>query len=166
MSSRRRTERAARALAATMALGTLLGACSDLYYDRRETIALGADDAVAANLVAQMVDPWPPHSNNKNLAFNAYGVRSENRGLSDNDASYGVMLENLPYRHGLAAHGSSYAYSSLREYRSARESGAGGRIITPDPDFLSLLKHLRMPDDLYSDFVQAFEAHSPASLTP
>lgn len=67
---RSRTERSARGVAAAMALATLLGACSDLYLDRRETIALGADDAVAANLVAQMVDPWPRHSNNKNIAFN------------------------------------------------------------------------------------------------
>jgi hypothetical protein len=70
MSFRPRTDRAVQALAASVALATLLGACSDLYYDRRETIALGADDAVAANLVAQMVDPWPRYSNNKNLAFN------------------------------------------------------------------------------------------------
>lgn len=68
-SFRRRTERAARVLVAVAALSPL-GACSDLYYDRRETIALGADDAVAANIVAQMVDPWPRYSNNKNLAFN------------------------------------------------------------------------------------------------
>jgi hypothetical protein len=69
-SSRPRTERAARVIAAAVALGMLVGACSDVYWDRRETIALGADDAVAANLVEEMVDPWPPHSNNKNLAFN------------------------------------------------------------------------------------------------
>jgi hypothetical protein len=68
--SRSKTERAARGLAAAVGLGMLLGACSDLYWDRRETIALGADDAVAANLVTQMVDPWPRHSNNKNIAFN------------------------------------------------------------------------------------------------
>ena len=68
--SRSKTERAARGIAAAVALGMLLGACSDLYWDRRETIALGADDAVAANLVTEMVDPWPPHSNNKNIAFN------------------------------------------------------------------------------------------------
>jgi hypothetical protein len=60
----------ARGIAAAVALGMLLGACSDTYWDRRETLALGADDAVAANLVTQMVDPWPPHSNNKNIAFN------------------------------------------------------------------------------------------------
>jgi hypothetical protein len=67
---RSKTERAVRGIAAAVALGMLLSACSDLYWDRRETIAAGADDAVAANLVTEMVDPWPPHSNNRNIAFN------------------------------------------------------------------------------------------------
>jgi hypothetical protein len=60
----------ARAIAAAVTLGALLAGCSDIYFDRRETVALGADDAVAANQVEQMVDPWPPYSNNNNLAFN------------------------------------------------------------------------------------------------
>ena len=59
MSSQSRTERRHKALAAIVALGALLGGCSDIYYDRRETVALGADDHIAANRVAQMVDPWP-----------------------------------------------------------------------------------------------------------
>jgi hypothetical protein len=59
-----------RTIAATVLLGALLAGCSDIYYDRRETIALGAGNAVAANEVEQMVDPWPPYSNNKNLTFN------------------------------------------------------------------------------------------------
>jgi hypothetical protein len=61
---------AGRAVAAAVALGTLLAGCSDIYYDRRETISLGADDAVASNMVEQTVDPWPRYSNNNNLAFN------------------------------------------------------------------------------------------------
>jgi hypothetical protein len=61
---------AARAVAAAVALGALLAGCSDVYYDRRETVALGADDALAANQIEQMVDPWPRYSNNNNLAFN------------------------------------------------------------------------------------------------
>ena len=49
---RPRTERAPRAsIAAAAALGALLAGCSDIYYDRRDTIALGAGDAVAANQV-------------------------------------------------------------------------------------------------------------------
>jgi hypothetical protein len=48
----------------------MLAGCSDIYYDRRETIALGADDAVASNRVTHMVDPWPRHSANNNIAFN------------------------------------------------------------------------------------------------
>jgi hypothetical protein len=61
---------AGRAVVSAVALGTLLAGCSDLYLDRNGTVTLGAGDAVAANEVEQMVDPWPPHSNNKNLTFN------------------------------------------------------------------------------------------------
>jgi hypothetical protein len=60
---------AGRAIAAAVALAALLAGCSDIYYDRRETVSLGAGDAMAANGVEQMVDPWPAHSNNRNLAF-------------------------------------------------------------------------------------------------
>jgi len=69
MSSPSRTERGRRALLVSIALCSVLGACSDIYYDRRETVALGADDAIASNRVAQMVDPWPWYVGNKNLAF-------------------------------------------------------------------------------------------------
>ncbi len=68
--SPRRISGARRAIAAAVLLGALLAGCSDIYYDRRETVALGADDAVAANQVTQMVDPWPQYSNNNNLTFN------------------------------------------------------------------------------------------------
>jgi hypothetical protein len=57
-------------VAATLVAGTVLSGCSDIYYDRRETIALGADDAVSSNRVTHMVDPWPPYSANRNIAFN------------------------------------------------------------------------------------------------
>jgi hypothetical protein len=68
--SQPRTKSAVRAIAAVMAFGVLLAGCSDIYLDRRETIALGADNAVASNMVEEMVDPWPRYSNNNNLAFN------------------------------------------------------------------------------------------------
>ena len=69
--SRPKTDRAVRAVAAAVALGAQVAGCSsDIYNDRRETIARDGGDAVAANMVEQMVDPWPRHSNNKNIAFN------------------------------------------------------------------------------------------------
>ncbi len=68
--SRPETKRASRAIAAAVALGALLAGCSDIYLDRRETISLGAENAVAANMAEQTVDPWPRYSNNNNLAFN------------------------------------------------------------------------------------------------
>jgi hypothetical protein len=59
----------AKVLLPLLLLGGSLGGCSDLYYDRRETISLTADDARESNRVAQVIDPWPPHSANKNVAF-------------------------------------------------------------------------------------------------
>ena len=37
-------------------------AAPDIYYDRRETVLFGADDAVASNKAVQTIDPWPPGS--------------------------------------------------------------------------------------------------------
>jgi hypothetical protein len=51
------------ALAATM----LLGACTDMYLDRRDTVSFGAGDAVAANKVTHMVDPWPARAGDRNI---------------------------------------------------------------------------------------------------
>ena len=71
MSSSART----RALAALVAAGAALGGCSDIYYDRRETVTLGASDALESNKVVHMVDPWPRSSVNREIAFN--GERME-----------------------------------------------------------------------------------------
>ena len=68
--SQPKTKSAVRAAAALVTLGALVAGCSDIYYARRETVALGAEDAVASNMVEEMVDPWPRYSNNNNLAFN------------------------------------------------------------------------------------------------
>ena len=76
MSSPSRTERSHKTLAAIIAFGALLGGCSDIYYDRRETVALGADDHIASNRVAQMVDPWPVYVGDKNIAFNGQRMQA------------------------------------------------------------------------------------------
>jgi len=46
-----------------------LAGCSDIYYDRRETVALGADDAKATDEIVQMIDPWPPQVGNRRIVF-------------------------------------------------------------------------------------------------
>lgn len=53
------------ALAAT----TMLGACTDMYLDRRDTVSFGAGDAVAANKVTHMIDPWPVRAGDRNISF-------------------------------------------------------------------------------------------------
>ena len=79
--SRPRTNRAARLLAGALTvigLGTWLAACSstDLYLDRRDSVALGAGDSVAGNTVTQTVDPWPASSGDKNIAFNGQKMQT------------------------------------------------------------------------------------------
>lgn len=55
---------------------TALAGCSDIYYDRRESIALSAGDALKTNQVTQMVDPWPASSANRNIPFNGEKMQS------------------------------------------------------------------------------------------
>jgi hypothetical protein len=62
--------------AAAIASGLLvsLGGCSDVYYDRRETISSGANDAVATGTALQMVDPWPRAAANRDFASNGQRI--------------------------------------------------------------------------------------------
>jgi hypothetical protein len=64
-SSRSNVRAAILALAAT----TLLGACTDMYLDRRDTVSFAAGDAPAANKITHMVAPWPIRAGDRNIAF-------------------------------------------------------------------------------------------------
>ena len=61
---------ATKIAAAITLLGATLGGCSDLYLDRRDTISLVSGEAMAANRVTHMIDPWSPASGNGNIAYN------------------------------------------------------------------------------------------------
>jgi hypothetical protein len=58
------------------ALGMAIGGCSQIYLDRRDSLALSAGDAVAANQAVQVIDPWPRRSGNTNLVFNGQRMQS------------------------------------------------------------------------------------------
>jgi hypothetical protein len=73
-------------IAATLFAATL-AACSDIYYDRRETIALGADDAVASNKAIHIIDPWPRHSGNRRIAFNGERMQKAVECYRQNDVT-------------------------------------------------------------------------------
>jgi hypothetical protein len=91
--------RTSRPLAAVLLVGAMLAGCSDIYYDRRETVALSAGDAVMTNRVTHMIDPWPRSSANRNIAVNGEKMQTaveryrENRiiqptGLGTSSAGY------------------------------------------------------------------------------
>jgi hypothetical protein len=54
---------------------TALSGCSE-YLDRRDTISLGAGDAVATDEMTQMVDPWPRVAAQRNIGFNGQRMES------------------------------------------------------------------------------------------
>jgi hypothetical protein len=67
---RSKTDCASRAISVVVLLSSVLAGCSDLYFDRRETIAPDGGDSIAANAAEQTINPWPRNSFNNNLAFN------------------------------------------------------------------------------------------------
>jgi hypothetical protein len=55
---------------------TALAGCSDLYFDRRESIQLSAGDDLYSNQVTHMVDPWPAQSANRNISYSGQKMQS------------------------------------------------------------------------------------------
>ena len=62
-----------RIIAGAVLLASILAGCSDIYYDRRETVSFAAGDALASAQAVHTVDPWPPASANRNVP--GYGPR-------------------------------------------------------------------------------------------
>ena len=74
-----RFSRYMRACAAPLALGLLLAGCAQAYQDytvRRETISQNGGDAIAANRVTHMVDPWSRASADATIAYNGEKMQS------------------------------------------------------------------------------------------
>jgi hypothetical protein len=64
-----------RVLAAALVCGSLLAACSDIYYDRRDTISFEAGDAVAANKVTHAIDVWPEAAGHREIVSNGEKIQ-------------------------------------------------------------------------------------------
>jgi len=63
-------------IGAGVLLAATLAGCSDLYYDRRDTVSFAANDAVKTALAAQIIDPWPPASADRTVKANGVVVQS------------------------------------------------------------------------------------------
>jgi hypothetical protein len=62
--------RASKLSVAAVLFATMLGGCSDLYWDRRDSIAFYAGDAPASNVAIHTIDPWPPAAAKRRLSAN------------------------------------------------------------------------------------------------
>jgi hypothetical protein len=94
-----------RAVAATVLLGSVLAGCSDLYYDRRETVSFAANDAIASAQATQTIDPWPPASSNRSVESNGARVAGaieryrtgqiiQPKGMSTSSAGYAAQSQS------------------------------------------------------------------------
>jgi hypothetical protein len=94
-----------RAVAAVVLLGSVLAGCSDLYYDRRETVSFAANDAVASAQATQTIDPWPRASSNRNIESNGARVAGaieryrtgqiiQPKGMNTSSAGYGGQAQS------------------------------------------------------------------------
>jgi hypothetical protein len=54
----------------------MLAACSDLYWDRRDSVAFQAGNANASNIAVQTIDPWPAVAANRHIEGNGPRVQS------------------------------------------------------------------------------------------
>jgi hypothetical protein len=59
-----------------VAVLTLLAGCTQEYLARQDGVTANAGDAMAADRVTMMVDPWPRASADKNIAFNGERMQS------------------------------------------------------------------------------------------
>jgi hypothetical protein len=65
----------ARAIAPALLMVALLGACSDLYYDRRESVSFQAGNSIASNAAVETIDPWPTAAAHREIAGNGQLVQ-------------------------------------------------------------------------------------------
>ena len=56
-------------------LSFALGACSDIHYDRRDSIHLSASNANAHNIAVQTIDPWPRHAADRTILTNGEKIQ-------------------------------------------------------------------------------------------
>jgi hypothetical protein len=102
-----------KALAAVVVIGAAVAGCSEMYYDRRDTVSLGAGDAIATNKVTQVIDPWPRHSANHRISANGQLMQAAqdryNRGK--------VITPVLPTQ-------------TSKDYQSVQQSAAGQQSAT------------------------------------
>jgi hypothetical protein len=64
-----------KTIATAAALSLTLAACSDIYYDRRDTIHLSTSNANASNIAVQTIDPWPRHAAHREILTNGEKIQ-------------------------------------------------------------------------------------------
>ena len=79
--------------AGLLVFGSLLAACSDIYYDRRDTVEFRSGDAIAVNRVTQAVDIWPRAAGYRDNVTNGEKMQSAVERYRTNKVTQPVGLD-------------------------------------------------------------------------
>lgn len=122
-----------RRLLTALALAAMLGGCSDIYFDRRDSIVPVAGDAIAANKVTHMVDPWPRSSANRDIAFNGEKMQSAVERYRTNRIIQPVNATTSSVAYQQAAQAAASAATSQNSSTSAPQQSVSGWASPPVP---------------------------------
>lgn len=88
-----------------MAVAMALGGCSDIYYDHRDTVSLGAGDAVATNIATHTVDFWPREAGQRNIVSDGQRMQGAVERYRTNKvtAPIGIGTSSVQYQQPTAA---------------------------------------------------------------
>ncbi|MBI4275729.1 MAG: hypothetical protein HY659_13630 [Rhizobiales bacterium] len=122
-----------RRLSAMFALVATLGGCSDIYFDRRDSIVPVAGDAVAASKVTQMVDPWPQSSANRDIAYDGEKMQSAVERYRTNRIIQPVNATTSSVAYQQAAQAAASAATSQNSSTSSSQQSPVSGWASPSP---------------------------------
>lgn len=96
--------------------GAGLSACSNMYYERKDSITLSHGDSIETNKVLQIADPWPKGSQNTNIPMDPVKAAQ---------AMY-------KYRCGVSSQGINGSFNAMSAAGMQAPTGNGGVAASPE----------------------------------
>ena len=129
--SRNESRFRARGIAPALLIAALLGACSDIYYDRREGVSFQAGNAVASNAAVETIDPWPAVAADRHIPANGQRMQAAAERYRNNKVTPAASHRNElgqiradPCGAGRCGRTGRRRFQSLSQLKETRNSSA------------------------------------------
>jgi hypothetical protein len=115
------SRRGTKGIAAAALISAALSACSEHYIDRRDTISIVSGEAMAANRVTHMIDPWSPASARRHIAYSG-----EKAATASERYRTGRVIN--PFHAATSSVGYSQGQQATQAPTTSQSSASGGQI--------------------------------------